>query len=168
MSQAAEFQHEEMLKELNNRTSISEKLAFFYALLRRDFGFIHRIGVAIHDPKADCLKTFAQVTDGENPVPQYQYSLSEMKSFQHLIPEGRPCAINDLSLLDSHDQTSRHLVEQGFRSTYTIPAYDDNRQTGFVFFNSRQPNAFQEHRLPYLDMIARQFLLLANLELEQG
>lgn len=164
MPKTIELQPDELLEELNKRNSVEDKFSFLHNLVRRHFSFIHRIGVAIHDPKTDCLKTFAQITDSDTPVPQYQYSLSETKLLHRTVPDGKPITINDRLNLDSDDENSRRLQEQGFRSTYTIPTYRNNTLAGFVFFDSRLPGVFRDDILPYLDALAHQFSLLVGHE----
>jgi len=162
MPKAIELQRDEMLEELNKRNSVEDKFAFLHDLVRRHFNFVHRVGVAVHDPKTDCLKTFAQITDGESPVPQYQYSLSETKLLQRTVPDGKPQTINDRLMLESEDESGRRLIEHGFRSSYTIPTYRDQTLAGFVFFDSRQPGVFRDEVLPLLDTLAQQFSQLAG------
>jgi GAF domain-containing protein len=164
MPKAIELQRDEMLEELNKRNSIEDKFTFLHNVARKQFDFIHRVGVAVHDPRSDCLKTFARITDGDNPVPQYQYSLSETQSLYRTIPDGRPQAINDRLTLDSSDENCQRLLEHGFRSSYTIPIYQNAKLAGFVFFDSRMPGVFRADVLPCLDTLAPQFSLLVSPE----
>lgn len=167
MPVASNSEHRDLLNELNKKNSISEKLAFLHRVVNQNCGLVHRIGVAVYDSKSDCVKTFAHSTDGDNPLPHYQCRLSEAKSLYRIFLEGRPRVVNDLLTLDSKREHSKRLQAHGFRSSYTIPTYQNDKLAGFVFFNSREPDAFQEDRLPYLDMIARLISLLVSVELQQ-
>lgn len=167
MATAVAFEHHDLLDELNRKNSVSEKLAFLHRVVQRNYGFVHRIGVAVYDQKSDCLKTFAHSTDGGDPLPHYQCRLSEAKSLYRIFVEGKPRVVNDLRTLGSPREHSRRLLEHGFRSGYTIPTYHNDRLAGFVFFNSREPDVFREEVLPYLDMIARLVSLLVCMELQQ-
>ncbi|MDP3540254.1 MAG: HD domain-containing protein [Azonexus sp.] len=167
MSKSCDFQHHDLLNELNKKNSISDKLAFLHRVVLQHDSFIHRIGVAVYDPRSDSLKTLAHSTDGSNPLPHYQCRLSEAKSLYRIFLDGRPRVVNDLLSLDGNREHSRRLLAHGFRSSYTIPTYQNDKLTGFVFFNSRQPEVFLEDKLPYLDMIARLISLLVSVELQQ-
>jgi len=167
MSKATECQHRDLLNELNRKGNVSEKIAFLHRVVSQQHPCVHRIGVAVYDQESDTLKTFAHSTDGENPLPNYLCKLREAGSLYRIYLEGRPRVINDLGALDNTPEHTRRLQNNGFRSSYTIPTYHDGQLLGFVFFNSRDPAAFQEERLAYLDMIARLISLLVSVELQQ-
>jgi HD-GYP domain-containing protein (c-di-GMP phosphodiesterase class II) len=167
MPKVCDFQHHDLLNELNKKNTFSDKLAFLHRVVLPHCGFIHRIGVAVYDQKTDTLKTFAHSTDGRNPLPHYQCKLSEAKSLYRIFLEGRPRVVNDLLMLSNQREHSRRLLAHGVRSSYTIPTYQNDKLTGFVFFNSRNPDVFHEDKLPYLDTIARLISLLVNVELQQ-
>ena len=167
MPKASDFEHHDLLNELNKKNSVAEKLAFLHRVVHQHCSFVHRIGVAVYDHKTDCVKTFAHSTDGDNPLPHYQCRLSEAKSLYRIFLEGRPRVVNDLLMLGRQREHSRRLQVHGFRASYTIPTYQNDKLAGFVFFNSREPDVFQEEQLPYLDMIARLISLLVSVELQQ-
>jgi len=160
--------HPDLLNELNKKISITDKIRFIHGVVRQKCGFIHRIGVAVYDAKADSLKTFAHSTDGENPLPHYQSRLRDAKSLYRIYLDGKPRLINDLSVFENSDQEhAKRINAHGYRSSYTVPMYQDDQLTGFIFFNSRQSGCFQEDSLAYLDMIARLVSLLISVDINQ-
>lgn len=168
MADGIECTHPDFLNELNKKITVSEKITFIHRVVRQHSGFVHRIGVAIYDAKADCLKTFAHSSDGENPLPYYQSKLREARSLYRIHLEGKPRVINDLAVFDdSRQEHAKRINAHGYRSSYTVPMYHNAQLTGFVFFNSRLPDSFQEDGLTYLDMIARLISLLISVELNQ-
>lgn len=167
MSDTANFQHHDLLKYLNKKASVTDKIAFLHRVVRQHHAFIHRIGVAIYDRGTDTLKTFAHSTEGVNPLPNYLCKLSDTRSLHKIYLDGRPRIINDLNSVGGKHEHSMRLKKHGFRSSYTIPTYHNGLLTGFVFFNSRIAGAFQEDCLSYLDMIARLIALLVGIELQQ-
>ena len=167
MADAIDFQHRDLLNDLNRKASVSEKIAFLHRVVRQHCPFVHRIGVAVYDPDTDTLKTFAHSTEGTNPLPNYLCKLSEAKSLYQIHIDGRPRVINDMTLIKGQREHSRRLKAHGFRSSYTMPTYHNGKLTGFVFFNSREAWAFEEGSLSYLDMIARLVALLVGVELQQ-
>lgn len=166
MPRVSEFPHEEVLQALQHIETIVQRIHFLHGVVREHFGFIHRIGVAVVDPKVGCLKTFAQMMDSDSAQPQCQYSLSEASAIHCIVPNGRPCVINDPASPDIKDEHHRHLQAGGFRSSYTVPNYYKEQLAGFAFFDSREPDVFQSERMPHLDMIADQLSQLARMELK--
>jgi len=168
MARKIDCDHPDLLNELNRKITVSEKITFIHRVVRQQCDFIHRIGVAVYDAQADSLKTFAHSSDGENPLPYYQCRLREAKSLYRIYLEGKPRLINDLAVFDGSSQEhAKRINHHGYRSSYTVPMYQDERLTGFVFFNSRLSGCFQEDSLAYLDMIARLISLLISVELNQ-
>lgn len=163
-----ECSHPDLLNELNKKITVSEKINFIHRVVRQQCEFVHRIAVAVYDDKADSLKTFAHSSDGDNPLPFYQSRLRDAKSLYRIFLEGKPRVINDLGIFDqSRREHAQRINAHGYRSSYTVPMYQHEQLTGFVFFNSRLPESFQGENLPYLDMIARLISLLISLEINQ-
>lgn len=160
------FNRTDILAQLNRRGSLSEKMQAIRTAAGSCCQFIHRISVAIYDPKLDLLKTLAHSTDDGNPLPGYQTRLSETPSLKRIYLSGKPRIINDLSVLTESEQMhTKRIVDHGFRSSYTIPMYANEQLSGFIFFNSRLPDVLHENTLTNLDMIARLISLLVELEL---
>ncbi len=168
MATSIEFNHPDLLNELNKKIPVSAKIDFIHRVVREKCHFIHRIGVAIYDAKMDSLKTFVHSTEGKNPLPFYQSKLSDAKSLYRIHLSRKPRLINDLDVFkDKKREHSQRIHAQGYRASYTVPMYHHEELKGFVFFNSRQPGCFQEESLPYLDMIARLITLLLTVEFNQ-
>lgn len=168
MKKSTECEHQDLLNKLNEKLSISEKIGFLHRVLRQRCDFVHRIGIAVYDPQDDMLQTYAHSTDGENPLGHYQCKLRDAKSLYQIYLDGKPRVINDLSVFGrSRKEHVRKLNAHAYLSSYTVPIYQNSQLGGFVFFNSRQKNVFDEVSLPYLDMIARLVSLLVDLETKQ-
>lgn len=167
MSFTTALPHHDLLDELNRKHSVSDKIAFLHRVIINTCPYVHRIGVAIYDPASDMLKTFAHSTQGDNPLRNYQCRLSEVKSLKQIADDGLPRVVNDLVPLAGRQEHTRRIRSAGFRASYTIPIYHNEQLTGFVFFNSRHQDVFHEHRLAYLDTMARLISLLVSVELQQ-
>lgn len=168
MTTKIECNHPDLLNELNKKITVSAKIDFIHRVVRQRCGFIQRIGVAVYDAKADCLRTFAHSTEGNNPLPFYQSKLRDSQSLYRISLEGKPRVINDLAVFnDSRQEHTQRIHARGFRASYTVPMYHNEQLTGFVFFNSLVPGCFQEDSLLYLDMIARLISLMISVELNQ-
>ncbi len=160
--------HQDLLDRLNEKLSMSEKISFLHGVLGQKCDFVQRIGVAVYDPQCDILQTFAHSSEGANPLASYQCKLRDAPSLYRLAMEGKPRVINNMSPSRAAEREhSQRLRDHGFRSSYTVPIFHDAQLGGFVFFNSKQPDVFDEASLPYLDMIARLVSLLVTLEFKQ-
>ena len=145
--------HKNALSELNRDITVSQKLAFIHRLLRKDAPQIDRISVAVYDPKTDLLKTFIHSSGNANPLSNYQAHLGDVDSLREIARSGDPRIVNDLeSLYQAPSDHSRKLSAEGYGSSYTLPMYLNNTFFGFVFFNSRQTNAFRSKLLSSLDL----------------
>lgn len=162
-------EHHDLLNGLNEKLSMSEKIAFLHRILRQRCPFVQRIGIAVYDAPSDMLQTFAHSTEGRaNPLGHYQCRLRDARSLYRIYLEGKPRVINDLAVLKkSRHAHAQKIAEHGYRASYTVPIYHNGQLGGFVFFNSCQADVFDETSLPYLDMIARLVSLLVSLELKQ-
>ncbi|MDO8926194.1 MAG: HD domain-containing protein [Sideroxyarcus sp.] len=166
MDSEIEFNRTDILAQLNNNGSLSEKILAIHDAAHSCCDFIHRISVAIYDPKLDLLKTLVHSTDDGNPLPSYQARLADIPSLHRISLSGKPRVIHDLAAFSGREQPhTRRIVEHGFRSSYTTPMYMNEQLTGFIFFNSRLPNVLNEPTLSHLDMMARLISLLIGMEL---
>lgn len=155
------FGHKDLLGRLNEKLAITEKVDYLYKITNERFPFISRIAVAMYDADCDLIKTFAHSTDTGNPLPHYQTKLSEARSLNNIVKEGKPRIVNDLSIFDKSDHKhAQQIKSHGFQASYTVPLYNDLEFLGFAFFNSREKNVFGSDNLGYLDMIARLLSLL--------
>lgn len=147
------YPHEDPLGVLNSSASLSKKIESVHAHARAAFPDIDRIAVASYDRATDLLKTFIASSGPENILTYYDAKLSETPSLKEILDIGRPRVVNDLSIFRQGAHTHTQKIQQtGFKSSYTIPIYQDGTFWGFVFFNSLKAGAFTEDRFPVLDV----------------
>ncbi|MBI5451349.1 MAG: HD domain-containing protein [Gammaproteobacteria bacterium] len=163
------FDHEDTFAELNHRGPLTDKLAFLHDTVQQTFPFIHRIAVILYNPKTDLLSTFVASSGDNNPLRNYRARLQDVPSLQEILAAGRPRLIRDLDLYAAaHDSQAIHtqrLSSSGFHSSYTMPIEVDDTFIGFIFFNSRQADAFSDQTLAQLDMYGHMISLAVAHEL---
>jgi len=116
-----------------------------------------RIACVLHDPGTDMLKTFINSTRVGVPINGYEFPLRDSSSLSHLADSGEFRVIDDIpSVVNPDSPHSSWLLEQGYRSSFTLPMYDLSNFMGFMFFNSMQAEAFTPSR-------QRDLLMYANL-----
>lgn len=123
--------------------NVGPQVEALHRSLLAEVGGIDRIAAALYDPKTDALKTFVHSTDGECPLVHYDARLAEVPSLAEVAREGRPRVVDDLAVFaGSPHEHSRRLLDLGYRSSYTVPFFDNGALAGFLFFDSRTPARF--------------------------
>lgn len=155
------FDHQDTLDQLNKNLPLAEKLAGIHKAIGAQYGFIDRIAVAIYDHKTDLLKTYVSSNEGLDPLHHYQSKLTDSSSLMDIVKHRKPRIVNDLGIFSAGTQEHTKRVNKGgFASSYTLPMYLNDVFFGFVFFNSRQPDAFNNDVLHYFDLIGHLISLL--------
>lgn len=162
------FEHQLQLSELDSHRTLSEKLSYLHNIVCQNHPYIDRIAIAKYDQHNDTLRTYVGSWRGENPLTLYEIKLSEVPSLLKLVNNRETRIINDLRVFaNSKSIHSKRIVGKGFRSSYTIPLFNEGQFIGMLFFNSNQPDAFNDSNLTYLDMIAHLLTALLATELNQ-
>jgi HD-GYP domain-containing protein (c-di-GMP phosphodiesterase class II) len=160
------FEHQDVLAALNGKLPLPKKIAYVHELLKGRFDFIDRIAVAIYEPKTDLLKTFVHSSDDENPLVLYSAKLANSESMQEILKVGRPRVVNDLDIFNNVPaEHTRRIAAQQYKSSYTMPMFQNGEFFGFLFFNSYRKNVFTETVLHYLDMVGHLLSLMVIHEL---
>jgi len=155
------FEHQDVFAAINGKSPLPRKIEIIHDLLKNRFDFISRVSVAIYEPKNDLLKTYAQSSDGENPLALYSAKLADSKSLQEILSLGRPRVVNDLDIFSNVTAThAKRIGARQYRSSYTMPMFMNGDFFGFLFFNSYRKNVFDESTLHYLDMVGHLLSLL--------
>ncbi|MFY9222360.1 MAG: HD domain-containing phosphohydrolase [Blastocatellia bacterium] len=148
------YNHQDLLKELNENLSLNKKLSIIHSVLKQKLEFIDRIAVALYDTKTDLLKTFLYSSTEEHPLTFYEAKLSETTSLKEIVNIKRPRVVNDLAVFDRNKaKHSQKILASGYGSSYTLPMYLNGTFWGFIFFNSYQKNYFSDEILFDLDII---------------
>lgn len=147
------FPHEDPLRILNTPAPLGKKLAAIHAHLAKAVPGLDRVAVASYDRDTDLLKTFIASSGPKNTLVFYDAKLADSPSLREILNVGRPRVVNDLALFQkgTHIHT-QEIQKLGFRSSYTMPVYQDGTFWGFVFFNSLRTDAFPPERFPLLDV----------------
>ena len=160
------FEHQDVLAALNGKLPLREKIGYVHGLLKDRFDFIDRISVALYDPKTDLLKTFVDSSEDELPLVLYSAKLAGSESMQEILKVGRPRVVNDLDLFNNVPaEHRRRIAAMQYKSSYTMPMFQNGEFFGFLFFNSHLKNVFDEKVLHYLDMVGHLLSLLVIHEL---
>jgi HD-GYP domain-containing protein (c-di-GMP phosphodiesterase class II) len=142
---------------VSNPGSLSDRLGKLHESILERLPSIDRIACALYDPETDLLKTFINSTRTGDPIRLYEYPLERSRALSTLA-RTRDCRVIE----DIHETIapgtphSDWVLEQGYRSSFTVPLHSDDKLLGFLFFDSLQPHTFTED-------VQRLLLLYANL-----
>lgn len=119
---------------------------------------VARMACALYDPADDLLKTFVNSTREGTALSGYQYRLGDSESLSLLARSLEPRLLTDLEhQLDPYANThSAYVLDQGYRSSFTVPLVHRGDFIGIVFFDSRETDTFTP-------AVMRELLLHASL-----
>jgi class 3 adenylate cyclase len=175
---------EERLRNASSRNETLEKLAeltadadagmTLTAVLDRIFlsfqGVIpyDRLGCALLEQDgASARLVWSRSTLPRTSIPTGYSAHLAGSSLQGVLQSGRPRILNDLqAYLREHpaSENTRHIVTEGLRSSLTCPLIAMGTPTGFLFFSSAKPHAYDETHIDLFMRIAEHISLI----LEKG
>lgn len=128
---------------LKSHSPLSQRLQQMHDDLLERTDVVDRIACALYDPAEDTLKTFINSTRHGKPIAGYEFKLSDSRSLYELAGTGRFRVLDDIpQVIQANNEHSRWLLDQGYRSSFTVPMYGNGALIGFIFFDSVRPAAF--------------------------
>ncbi len=162
---SGDYSHQ-LLEILANGATPSEKLSKLHGLLKGRIPAIYRIAVALYDAKTDLVKTFIHSSEDDDPLPQYQATLSSARSLKAMIETRKARVVNDLSVFAHNAKPhTQQLSEHGYLSSYTLPMFRRGQLFGFIFFDSRNKDVMVEENLYHLDLFGHLISMVVANEL---
>lgn len=138
-------------------TSLNSRLGQLHDRILSTIPVIDRIACVAYDADTDMLKTFINSTRVGTPIAGYEFKLSESRSLTALSVSREIRVIDDIpAVIPPTSKHSAWLIQQGYRSSFTVPLFHQDQLLGFLFFNSTLPNAFTP-------AVQRDLLVFANL-----
>ena len=144
---------------LDQRQPIQERLGRIHGRLLEVEPRIDRLAFALYQPRNDLLSTYVSHNVQGPNLNFYDAPLAAVPSLKRLA-EQRCCrVIDDMGSELSHQSAhSTWLLEQGLRSSYTVPIYREESLLGFLFLNGFEAGLFSgmlRLRLdPHLELLA--------------
>lgn len=146
------------------KSGLGGRLRRLHRIIATRHPSIGRVALALYDTGTDLLKTFVASNENEQSLSHHQAHLSDVPSLAALRDSRKARVVDDLALsFGSHSRHSRWLLEQGYRSSYTLPIHQGDALLGFLFFDARNAGAFTTEVTRFLDVfgdiIAQLYLL---------
>lgn len=144
---------------LDQRLPLQERLCLIHARLQQIEPRLERLAFALYQPHNDLLSTYVSHNSSGVTLRFYDARLAEIPSLQQLAQAHRCRVVDDMAAaLPRHSTHSRWLLEQGWRSSYTVPLYREESLLGFLFLNGLEPGLFtaalRQQLDPHLELLA--------------
>ena len=143
---------------LNQSLPLSDRLTLIHRRLQGLIPAIERVAFALYQPRNDLLSTYVSHNSRGPELSFYDAPLATIPSLNQLAASHRCRVIDDMGVdLPAGSPHSTWLLEQGWRSSYTVPLYWAEGLQGFLFFNSCEPGLFRPELLlqlePHLELL---------------
>jgi signal transduction histidine kinase len=127
-----------------------------------------RIGFSLLEDEGCVLRAFWARCNYSGVLLRGGYAASMAgSSLQAVLETRQPRILNDLrGYLEAKpgSESTRLVVQEGIQSSLTCPLHANGVPVGFIFFSSRQPNAYQHAHIETFQRIAEQLSVI----LEKG
>lgn len=138
-------QHSSAPHLFESDSTLTQRLGILHERILNAIPSVDRIAVAIYDAADDKLKTFINSTRKGEAITSYDFKLSDSPSLYKLATSGEPRVIDEIqAVIKSNALHSNWLLKQGYRSSFTLPIYDNGEFIGFIFFDSMVQAAFNQ------------------------
>lgn len=159
-------QHHDFLEELNQQSTLKDKLVSAHKAVQKFCPEIARISIAIYDPETTILKTYLHSSGDDNPLQNYQALLNNAPSLKEILKKGLPRVINNmLTYEDNASEHTQRIGRAGYAASYTLPMFNNGNFIGFIFYNSKVKDVFTEKVLDQLDIMGHLISLMIINEL---
>lgn len=135
--------------------SLSEHLQSVHRAISHLFPWVHWLTLATYNPHTDALNALVSCNTGGVPLAQHKAQLVHMPTLRALAAAGCSRVVADLDA-DSLPP-SEHTIwlnSGAYRSSLTIPLFQNGSLSAFLFFDSEQPGAFTPDATRTLTLLA--------------
>ena len=146
--------------------TVGERVRGLHREVMRAVPVVDRIACALYDPQADTLRTFVDSSKHGARLLAYECPLGAAPSLLRLKELRQARVLQDIpASVQAHSHHSRWLLEQGFKSSYTVPLFHQGEFEGVLFFDSATPAAFTPKVTQRLDLYARMVGMMVSHEI---
>ena len=158
----------ELVEQVNANVSFSDTLNYIFETFIQYIPYTY-IGIALfkQGEASDHLIASYGISEGPqhanlaNQILGYEVPLDET-SLGKLLANQKPRIINDLdAYFETHEikSYSKILLENGIKSSITLPLVANGQSLGFIFFSSSQKNVYTKKHIDYLHVISNSIAL---------
>ena len=128
----------------SNNSELGQRILGIHAAIRRMDASITRVACALYDDTTSELRTFIDSTNRGISLQHYSHRISPMSSLHAVVTHGQSRVIDDIvASVKPGSQHSDWLVQQGYRSSFTVPLHTGKRLIGVVFYDADRTGTFK-------------------------
>ena len=134
---------------------LTSQLHTVHELITLRYPFVARVAVALYEPHTDLLKTFVSSNEDEQLLQRYEARLVDVPSLAELARSHKTRVISDIA--DAFMSDTKHtawLKERGYHASYTVPVFQGDVLSAFMFFDSKSTGVFTEEVAASLSVFA--------------
>lgn len=147
---------ERLINKLGEHDNFEEILDFVFESFMPYIPY-NRIGIAVLSQDKKQIRALSARSDRAVRLGKNYESRLEDTSLDSIIDSGEPRILNDLEsyyMFKKSSESTRLMVEEGMRSSVTLPLIVRNECVGVVFFSSIQKSVYNEDHIRFLKTIA--------------
>jgi len=131
-----------------------ERLEHLYRVLREHYEGIQRFALALYNHEDDTLSTFIYESEQKSPLMGYSVSLADVPSLSRLAQARAVRVVQDMRIFRGPvmSEHTEALLSQGYRSSFCMPLFHNDRLIGFLFLNSLRMEYFDNAKVAYCDL----------------
>lgn len=147
------------LPALDQAVPLGDRLRLLHERIQAVAPAVERLAFALHHPSNDLLSTYVSHTSRGASLRFYDHPLASIPSLRRLADDRRSRVIHDMAAdLPPVSAHTRWLLDQGWRSSYTLPLFWGDQLLGFLFLNARGTAVFTglvlERLQPHVELVA--------------
>lgn len=150
---------------------LTTQLRTIHELISLRYPFVARVAVALYEPSTDLLKTFVSSNEDQHLLQHYEARLVDVPSLAALAQSHKSRVVGDIAEAFATD--TKHtgwLKERGYHASYTVPVFQDDVLSAFLFFDSKEAGVFDGDVADSLQTFASLIsqILLLQLKVSDG
>ena len=150
---------------------LTTQLRTVHELISLRYPFVARVAVALYEPSTDLLKTFVSSNEDQQLLQRYEARLVDVPSLAALAKSHASRVVGDIAHTFATDtKHTEWLKERGYHASYTVPVFQDEVLSAFLFFDSKSSDVFTSEVAASLHTFAGLIsqILLLQLKVSDG
>ena len=147
------------LPALDQSVPLVDRLALLHGRMQAVAPAVERVAFAVYHPRNDLLSTYVSHNSRGAPLRFYDHPLAAIPSLKRLAECRQGRVLEDMPVqLPPVSEHSRWLIDQGWRSSFTLPLFWGEELLGFLFLNAFAAGTFtapvRERLQPHVELLA--------------
>ena len=147
------------LPALEQSVPLADRVAMLHGRIQAVAPGVERVAFAVYHPRNDLLSTYVSHNSRGAALRFYDHPLATIPSLKRLAERRQGRVLEDMLVqLPPVSEHSRWLIDQGWRSSFTLPLFWGDELLGFLFLNGFAAGTFtapvRERLQPHVELLA--------------